>query len=208
MDELKLIFASNLIRLRTAAGMTQAELGEQLNYSDKSISKWERGDGTPDIFILSHIASLYGITVQDLLREKKVAKTRTRHLLISLLSVGLVWLVMTVLFCGAQIFSICDRYAWLLFIYGIPISGIVAQVFCALWSNQLSQIFACSLIIWGAGLSLHLTAHGNRLFLVYVICAVLEVLLILLYTLRAQTRRREWSEKRKKMQKSSDDSVA
>ena len=96
--------------------------------------------------------------MQDLLREKKVAKTRTRHLLISLLSVGLVWLVMTVLFCGAQIFSICDRYAWLLFIYGIPISGIVAQVFCALWSNQLSQIFACSLIIWGAGLSLHLTA--------------------------------------------------
>ena len=208
MDELKLIFASNLIRLRTAAGMTQAELGEQLNYSDKSISKWERGDGTPDIFILSHIASLYGITVQDLLREKKVAKTRTRHLLISLLSVGLVWLVMTVLFCGAQIFSICDRYAWLLFIYGIPISGIVAQVFCALWSNQLSQIFACSLIIWGAGLSLHLTAHGNRLFLVYVICAVLEVLLILLYTLRAQTRWREWREKRKKMQKSSDDSAA
>ena len=129
-------------------------------------------------------------------------------MLISLLSVGLVWLVMTVLFCGAQIFSICDRYAWLLFIYGIPISGIVAQVFCALWSNQLSQIFACSLIIWGAGLSLHLTAHGNRLFLVYVICAVLEVLLILLYTLRAQTRWREWREKRKKMQKSSDDSAA
>ena len=59
MDELKLIFASNLIRLRTAAGMTQAELGEQLNYSDKSISKWERGDGTPDIFILSHIACFF-----------------------------------------------------------------------------------------------------------------------------------------------------
>ena len=35
MDELKLIFASNLIRLRMATGMTQAELGEQLNYSDK-----------------------------------------------------------------------------------------------------------------------------------------------------------------------------
>lgn len=48
MDELKLIFASNLIRLRTAAGMTQAELGEQLNYSDKSISKWERGEAIPD----------------------------------------------------------------------------------------------------------------------------------------------------------------
>ena len=201
-EKLRQLIAENIVYYRKLNGDTQAGLAEKLSYSDKSVSKWERGDGTPDIFILSHIASLYGITVQDLLREKKVAKTRTRHLLISLLSVGLVWLVMTVLFCGAQIFSICDRYAWLLFIYGIPISGIVAQVFCALWSNQLS------LIIWGAGLSLHLTAHGNRLFLVYVICAVLEVLLILLYTLRAQTRWREWREKRKKMQKSSDDSAA
>lgn len=150
----------NIAYYRKLNGDTQAGLAEKLSYSDKSVSKWERGDSTPDIFILSHIASLYGITVQDLLREKKVAKTRTRHLLISLLSVGLVWLVMTVLFCGAQIFSICDRYAWLLFIYGIPISGIVAQVFCALWSNQLSQIFACSLIIWGAGLSP--APHGAR----------------------------------------------
>lgn len=207
-EKLRQLIAENIAYYRKLNGDTQAGLAEKLSYSNKSVSKWERGDGTPDIFILSHIASLYGITVQDLLREKKVAKTRTRHLLISLLSVGLVWLVMTVLFCGAQIFSICDRYAWLLFIYGIPISGIVAQVFCALWSNQLSQIFSCSLIIWGAGLSLHLTAHGNRLFLVYVICAVLEVLLILLYTLRAQTRWREWREKRKKMQKSSDDSAA
>ena len=183
-EKLRQLIAENIAYYRKLNGDTQAGLAEKLSYSDKSVSKWERGDGTPDIFILSHIASLYGITVQDLLREKKVAKTRTRHLLISLLSVGLVWLVMTVLFCGAQIFSICDR------------------------SNQLSQIFACSLIIWGAGLSLHLTAHGNRLFLVYVICAVLEVLLILLYTLRAQTRWREWREKRKKMQKSSDDSAA
>ena len=183
-EKLRQLIAENIAYYRKLNGDTQAGLAEKLSYSDKSVSKWERGDGTPDIFILSHIASLYGITVQDLLREKKVAKTRTRHLLIS------------------------DRYAWLLFIYGIPISGIVAQVFCALWSNQLSQIFACSLIIWGAGLSLHLTAHGNRLFLVYVICAVLEVLLILLYTLRAQTRWREWREKRKKMQKSSDDSAA
>ena len=111
-EKLRQLIAENIAYYRKLNGDTQAGLAEKLSYSDKSVSKWERGDGTPDIFILSHIASLYGITVQDLLREKKVAKTRTRHLLISLLSVGLVWLVMTVLFCGAQIFSICDRYAW------------------------------------------------------------------------------------------------
>lgn len=102
-EKLRQLIAENIAYYRKLNGDTQAGLAEKLSYSDKSVSKWERGDGTPDIFILSHIASLYGITVQDLLREKKVAKTRTRHLLISLLSVGLVWLVMTVLFCGAQI---------------------------------------------------------------------------------------------------------
>ena len=60
MDELKLIFASNLIRLRTAAGMTQAELGEQLNYSDKSISKWERGEAIPDAAVLKRMSEIFG----------------------------------------------------------------------------------------------------------------------------------------------------
>ena len=67
MDELKLIFASNLIRLRTAAGMTQAELGEQLNYSDKSISKWERGEAIPDAAVLKRMSEIFGVTVDYLL---------------------------------------------------------------------------------------------------------------------------------------------
>ena len=69
MDELKLIFASNLIRLRTAAGMTQAELGEQLNYSDKSISKWERGEAIPDAAVLKRMGEIFGVTIDYLLNE-------------------------------------------------------------------------------------------------------------------------------------------
>ena len=67
MDELKLIFASNLIRLRTAAGMTQAELAEKINYSDKSISKWERGEAIPDAFVLKQMAAIFKVTVDYLL---------------------------------------------------------------------------------------------------------------------------------------------
>lgn len=73
-EKLRQLIAENIAYYRKLNGDTQAGLAEKLSYSDKSVSKWERGDGTPDIFILSHIASLYGITVQDLLREKKVAK--------------------------------------------------------------------------------------------------------------------------------------
>ena len=67
LAELKLITASNIINLRTGRGMTQAELGAKLNYSDKTISKWERGEAIPDAWVLTQIAELFGVTVDDLL---------------------------------------------------------------------------------------------------------------------------------------------
>ena len=67
LSELKLIFASNLIRLRTQRGMKQAELGALLNYSDKSVSKWERGEAIPDAWVLTRLAEIFDVTVDYLL---------------------------------------------------------------------------------------------------------------------------------------------
>ena len=67
MDELKAAFAANLIRLRSAAGMTQAELGEALHYSDKAVSKWERAESVPDAFVLTELGRLFGVSVDQLL---------------------------------------------------------------------------------------------------------------------------------------------
>ena len=67
LEELKLITASNIINLRTRAGMTQAELGSLLNYSDKTISKWERAEAIPDAFVLKQMGEIFGVTVDNLL---------------------------------------------------------------------------------------------------------------------------------------------
>lgn len=67
LNELKLISASNLIKLRTEKGLTQAELGALLNYSDKTISKWERGEAIPDAFVLKQMAELFGVSVDFIL---------------------------------------------------------------------------------------------------------------------------------------------
>ncbi len=180
-EQLRQLIAENIAYYRKQNGDTQAELAEKLNYSDKSVSKWERGDGTPDVFILAKIASLYDITVQDLLREKKVPKSRSKRILIHLLSVGLVWLVMTVLFCFARIFQVLPDDAWRVFIYGIPISGIVSVVFSGLWWNRLMVSLSSALIIWGLGLSFVLSFQVESVTLLLVICAVVQVLLTLLF---------------------------
>ena len=71
MDNIKANIAKNIIELRKKNNWTQAELADKLNYSDKAVSKWERGDGLPDIFILQQLAELYHVTVNDLILKKQ-----------------------------------------------------------------------------------------------------------------------------------------
>ena len=69
MNDLKQIFAKNLVELRAREGMTQLDLGEKLNYSDKTVSKWERGESIPDASVLKEISELFHISLDDLLSD-------------------------------------------------------------------------------------------------------------------------------------------
>ena len=85
--------SKNLIYYRKMNKLTQSELANKLNYSDKAISKWERGENLPDLYILASIAELYGVSLNDLPSSKpSLPKTvkKQNHLMITLLSVGLV----------------------------------------------------------------------------------------------------------------------
>lgn len=66
--------------LRKANGMTQRELAERLNVSDKSVSRWERDEGAPDLSLIPVIAELFGVTSDELLRgARKTAAESMRH---------------------------------------------------------------------------------------------------------------------------------
>ena len=133
MDELKLIFASNLIRLRTAAGMTQAELGEQLNYSDKSISKWERGEAIPDAMVLKRMSELFGVTDDYLPNEHDAwqpgpepsACDRSHHAIILVALMGIVTLAVLVF---VVLWLWLGQVEWLVFPCFVPAAVITYLV--------------------------------------------------------------------------------
>ena len=58
--------------LRKASGMTQKDLAEKLNVSDKSVSRWERDDGAPDLSLIPVIAEVFGVTCDELLRGERL----------------------------------------------------------------------------------------------------------------------------------------
>ena len=60
MEDIKPIIAKNITALRQGAKLTQIELAERLNYSDKAVSKWERAESIPDITVLKTIADMFG----------------------------------------------------------------------------------------------------------------------------------------------------
>ena len=65
------IFGATIAALRRKKGYTQADLAERLSLSNKTVSKWENGQGYPDITTLPALAKLFGVTVDELLSEEK-----------------------------------------------------------------------------------------------------------------------------------------
>ncbi len=155
--------AKNLTYYRKTAGFTQAELAEKINYSDKSVSKWESGNGVPDIYTLVALAELYGITVDTLLGDgapiRVRKKTRSMHALVMLLSSGIIWLIATCIFV-ATLFLTPDRAWWLAFIYAIPVNAVVILVYAAVWRYKLLHFISVSVIIWLTLTSVFLTVHA------------------------------------------------
>lgn len=152
--------ANNLVALRKRARLTQAEVAEKINYSDKSVSKWESAGGVPDIFILMKLADLYGVTVNDIIGEKppvpqKEGKTGL-HILIMLLSAGIVWLVAVSLFALLQMLPVEGKW-WLAFIYALPINAVVFLVFSAVWRYKTLQFISITTLIWTGLLSVYLS---------------------------------------------------
>lgn len=146
------VISSNIVYYRKKLGLTQLQLAEHINYSDKAVSKWERGDSMPDAFTLHKLAIFFGVTFNDLLtvgRKPREPLTIKARLLISTLSAGLVWLVATALFVILNLINPeFVTFTWKLFIYAIPLSSIVLLVFSLIWgNNKLSYLFFSTLSI-------------------------------------------------------------
>lgn len=150
MEELKDVFAGNLIRLRTNAGMTQAQLAEALNYSDKSVSKWERADGMPDLAVAKAIADLFGVTVDWLLTSHdawngKTAKIRySPSMIIGVCLVG-IWTLAVLLFLILH--WTLDIMAWVVFLAAVPVSLVTLLVLNSVWRKERYHPLTVSLLV-------------------------------------------------------------
>lgn len=190
--ELKEIITNNLIHYRKLNNLTQASLAEKINYSDKAVSKWERGESIPDVYTLSLLAELYGITINDLISKEvkvkpKPKKNTKRNVIITILSVIIVWLVACICYIIPLIFKNIPNL-WMAFIIALPVSFIVLLVFSALWGNKKTN-FACITgliltIILSIALPLSVCFSMHKAWLLFILFIPLELMNIFWFILR------------------------
>ena len=161
MEDLKFITAANIISLRTKAGMTQAQLAELLNYSDKSVSKWERAEAVPDAYVLKHMSEIFGVSVDYLLSShndwepiSQKQKRRYRSEIIVLISMAGIW---TLAFFIFIIGWILGHMLWLVVIYAVPISLITLLVFNSVWENGKRNYYIVSTLVASIFVMVYLT---------------------------------------------------
>ncbi len=187
MEELRMIIAGNIGKLRREAGLTQLELAEQLNYSDKAISKWERGDSIPDVVTLKKVADLFSVTVDYLLRadhpaemaaKREYTKTQKRNrFLISAISCVLVWLVAT--FIYANVNWATHYQLWQVFVGAVPITLVVALVFNSIWGNRRYNFLIISLLVWTLIVTIYVATLELNLWLVFLLGIPAQVIILL-----------------------------
>lgn len=179
MNDIKSIVAKNISQLRQEKGMTQIELAEKLNYSDKAVSKWERGESLPDIGTLVEVAKLFGVTLDYLVKEEhkeKVFKGPRKRKYNKSLILGISLIL--VLFIALSVFVIISviaekyyMYQWLVFVYAVPVSMIVWLVMSTVWFRSKYNYIAISLLMWSSIISIHLSClpFGRNTWLLYLL---------------------------------------
>ncbi len=191
MDDIKQIIADNITFYRKEKNMTQVELAEKLNYSDKAVSKWERAESYPDIVTLIAIAQLFGVTVDQLVSSRK--KVKKAKPLIALLSGGLVWLIATAVYVIMNMIAPIP-YSWLAFVYAVPVCAIVMLVLFAIWGKKLLVLVAESIIIWTVATCIFLTIYVTapalqNSFFIFFLPIPLQILAVLWYELKVKRRK-------------------
>lgn len=192
-EQIKRHFAQRLAELRKNKGMTQLQLAESLNYSDKAVSKWERGESIPDAYTLLKIAKLFSVPLDYLLdrdfkydqvsadSEPNASKDRALHIFIPFISVLGTYFVGSILFFIMKNITFLNAFAPLSFMLATVAAFIVLTVFSAIWWKAMHQCVCISGLIWSAGGFLAMLLSFLDSKYIFIPCALLQCICILIY---------------------------
>jgi len=198
MVDLKLVIASNIIRLRTEAGMTQSELGAKLNYSDKSISKWERAESLPDANVLKQMSEIFGVSMDYLFstndewkpdpepKQAEVSVFNSRAVeAVALCGIAALAFLLFIIFWITS-----DVFLWIVFFAALPVAVLTHLVLNSVWHKGKGNIIIIGFFVFSVLLLVYvlLLMGGKNAWQIFLM--MFPTALILFYVSRIRKKRK------------------
>lgn len=189
MENINLVIGNNIKELRKIHKLTQNDLAEKLNYSNKAVSRWESGEIIPDVSTLNKICDIFQIPITQIfetqLTEKKITKQykfqMSNKLAISLLAVLMVWLTATITYVYSVI-TFGDNL-WQTFLWAVPVSCIVGIVFNSIWGKKIINFIIISILVWSILACIYLTFLEYNLWLIFIIGVPVQIGVVLWFNI-------------------------
>lgn len=186
MEDIKNIVSQRLVELRKREKLTQSELAEKLNYSDKTISKWERGESLPDFGVIVSLCELYNVSLDYLIapegkiknKYKKTKQNKINQFIITALAAMVIWVLAAVIYLYSNLENFCNEN-WQVFVWAIPISTVIIFIFNSIWGNRKYNFFILSIVLWTLITSIFLTIQSINLWPIWIAGIPIQVIIIL-----------------------------
>ena len=190
-ESVKEIIASNLASLRKEHKLTQQQLAEKINYSDKAVSRWENAETLPDIETLCRICDIYGVTFEYLLQKEQPKKNNpyvvksntTGKMLITFIILCSLWIAAILTYTYVNV--IFGIKLWTVFVWAIPLSAVVCQICNAVFFKN--KAFGCvlfSILSWTTILALYLQTLKYNTWMLFIMGVPLQAVIILITIFR------------------------
>lgn len=168
--------------------MTQLELAEKLNYSDKAISKWEHGESLPDVEVLCQIAELYGVSIdylvtkdhQEITEQYKISKERANNNKTIITWLSVFSAVLVVLFTYFFCLTVSGKHIWKLFVWMVPLCLLILLVFNCIWGKKKYRYFIISSFMWTLLASFAIQFITYNIWLIFCLGIPGQIIIILL----------------------------
>lgn len=191
MTDVKQIITDNLIALRKSRNLTQQDVANYLNYTDKAVSRWETGESLPDISVLEKLADYYGVDFEYLIKTHdepvKPVNPATNHIKVAVFLLFAVCCFTLATIAYVYSIVINNRYYWVAFIWALPVSFLIGFILSNRWWNKILTASFLSATVWTLILSVYLQLifwNVTDVWALFLLGVPIQLIIILLLYIR------------------------
>lgn len=154
MDDLREIIPQNIINLRKANHLTQIELAKKINYSDKAISRWEKGEVLPDIETIQKLSEIFNVPISAILEKQndlsksKLTKPSKQEILSHSFILCEIWTIISVIYAYLNISQ--SYNLWQIFLWGIPATALILLVLNRKRKHNITSFIYSTILTWSS----------------------------------------------------------